>query len=94
MKASLFLPKTTFHSITIRWHLIRSSASACRDHYACNRRSVPRRRNSCFDGPPYANGDLHLGRFLNKTLKDMINRWMLLVAGVEYTWMGLPWASD
>ena len=26
------------------------------------------------DGPPYANGDLHLGHALNKILKDVINR--------------------
>ncbi|TMA15938.1 MAG: hypothetical protein E6J85_19205, partial [Deltaproteobacteria bacterium] len=24
------------------------------------------------DGPPYANGSLHLGHFLNKILKDMV----------------------
>lgn len=30
------------------------------------------------DGPPYANGDLHLGHALNKVLKDMINRYELL----------------
>lgn len=30
------------------------------------------------DGPPYANGDLHMGHFLNKVLKDTINRWMML----------------
>jgi isoleucyl-tRNA synthetase len=27
------------------------------------------------DGPPYANGDLHIGHALNKILKDFINRW-------------------
>ena len=27
------------------------------------------------DGPPYANGDLHIGHALNKILKDVINRW-------------------
>lgn len=27
------------------------------------------------DGPPYANGDIHLGTALNKTLKDFINRY-------------------
>jgi isoleucyl-tRNA synthetase len=31
------------------------------------------------DGPPYANGDLHLGHALNKVLKDIINRFQLLM---------------
>ena len=26
------------------------------------------------DGPPYANGNLHIGHALNKILKDVINR--------------------
>lgn len=30
------------------------------------------------DGPPYANGDLHIGHALNKTLKDIINKFQLL----------------
>ncbi len=30
------------------------------------------------DGPPYANGSLHIGHALNKTLKDIINRYQLL----------------
>lgn len=30
------------------------------------------------DGPPYANGDLHIGHFLNKVLKDIVNRYKLL----------------
>lgn len=30
------------------------------------------------DGPPYANGDLHIGHALNKILKDFINRFQLL----------------
>ncbi|CAM6007741.1 unnamed protein product [Sphagnum balticum] len=30
------------------------------------------------DGPPYANGDLHMGHALNKILKDFINRYQLL----------------
>lgn len=30
------------------------------------------------DGPPYANGDLHMGHALNKVLKDIINRYKLL----------------
>lgn len=30
------------------------------------------------DGPPYANGQLHMGHFLNKVLKDVVNRYKLL----------------
>ena len=30
------------------------------------------------DGPPYSNGDLHMGHALNKVLKDIINRYKLL----------------
>jgi isoleucyl-tRNA synthetase len=30
------------------------------------------------DGPPYANGDLHIGHALNKILKDFINRYQSL----------------
>ncbi len=30
------------------------------------------------DGPPYANGDLHLGHVLNKVLKDFVNRYKMM----------------
>jgi isoleucyl-tRNA synthetase len=30
------------------------------------------------DGPPYANGDLHIGHALNKILKDIINKYQLV----------------
>ena len=30
------------------------------------------------DGPPYANGDLHIGHAVNKVLKDIINRYKIL----------------
>lgn len=30
------------------------------------------------DGPPYANGDLHIGHALNKIVKDIINKRKLL----------------
>lgn len=39
------------------------------------------------DGPPYANGNLHLGHALNKILKDIVNRAALLIDDkrVRYT---------
>ena len=30
------------------------------------------------DGPPYANGSLHMGHAMNKILKDIINKYQLL----------------
>ncbi len=36
--------------------------------------SAGREKFILHDGPPYANGHLHMGHALNKTLKDMINR--------------------
>jgi isoleucyl-tRNA synthetase len=37
-----------------------------------------RRRFVLHDGPPYANGEIHMGTALNKILKDMINRFRVL----------------
>lgn len=45
---------------------------------APSRPPAPRPRQEPYtlhDGPPYANGDLHIGHALNKILKDFINRW-------------------
>src|SRR5690349_2646300 len=38
------------------------------------RGDLPKRRSSfvLHDGPPYANGDIHLGHAINEILKDMI----------------------
>jgi isoleucyl-tRNA synthetase len=33
---------------------------------------------SLHDGPPYANGDLHIGHALNKILKDFVNKYQML----------------
>ena len=35
------------------------------------------------DGPPYANGDLHIGHALNKILKDIINRYKVSFLSLE-----------
>lgn len=47
------------------------------------------------DGPPYANGDIHVGHAMNKTLKDFINRYKFM-CGYDVTYIpgwdthGLP----
>ena len=76
-KATVFLPRTDFPmraglpkrepEILARW--------AEMDLFgALRRQSAGREKFVLHDGPPYANGHLHMGHALNKTLKDMINR--------------------
>ncbi len=36
------------------------------------------------DGPPYANGDIHMGHALNKVLKDIINRFYTMQGRLVY----------
>ena len=44
-----------------------------KDIYKLSRRkSEGKTRYIMHDGPPYANGDIHIGHALNKTLKDII----------------------
>lgn len=50
------------------------------DHqiYETLSKTNPGHRFTLHDGPPYANGALHIGHALNKTLKDIINKYQLL----------------
>ena len=76
-KSTVFLPKTDFEmrgklpqrepDILAYWEKI--------DLYRRQREmSVGREKFILHDGPPYANGNLHIGHALNKILKDVINR--------------------
>ena len=47
------------------------------------------------DGPPYANGDIHLGHAVNKTLKDITIKFQSMLGkdapyAVSYTHLTLP----
>ena len=76
-RASVFLPKTEFAmraklperepAILERWQ---------REDLHARLREASRGREKFIlhDGPPYANGHLHIGHALNKILKDVINR--------------------
>jgi isoleucyl-tRNA synthetase len=80
LKSTLLLPKTTLpirpsDSITERAALLQKVTN---DLYALQSQ---RKDNPAFilhDGPPYANGALHLGHALNKILKDIVNRVQVL----------------
>jgi len=76
-RKTVFLPKTEFPlranlperepAILARWEE--------QDLYARQRAAATGREKFILhDGPPYANGNLHIGHALNKILKDVINR--------------------
>ena len=74
---TVFLPRTDFPmrgdlpkrepSMLARW-----SDMALWDRLRDSRRGAP--KFILHDGPPYANGHLHIGHALNKILKDVVNR--------------------
>ncbi len=80
-KATLNLPKTDFpmradlarnEPITVeRW----TSGTSTR---RCRRRAATREPFVFHDGPPYANGNIHVGHLLNKVLKDFVVRSRLM----------------
>ncbi len=76
-RSTVFLPRTDFPmkaglpqkepAIAARW--------AAEDLYGQLRKSRAGKEKFIFhDGPPYANGDIHIGHALNHTLKDMVVR--------------------
>lgn len=87
-KDTIFLPKTDFPmrgelpkrepEILQKWQAM--------DLYTRQRAdSAGRKKWILHDGPPYANGDIHMGHALNKVLKDVINRsWQALGHDAPY----------
>ncbi|KAF9965115.1 hypothetical protein BGZ70_005390 [Mortierella alpina] len=73
--STLLLPKTDFPlraDAAVRESLFRQRCTT--DLYAWQRENNSGDLFVLHDGPPYANGHLHLGHALNKLLKDFINR--------------------
>ena len=74
---TVFLPKTSF---PMRGDLPKREPAMLKrweemDLYGRLRAQAPGRDNFILhDGPPYANGNIHIGHALNKILKDVINR--------------------
>src|SRR5690606_8116318 len=80
--ATLFLPETDFPMRAglpqrepewlKRWEAM--------DIYALQRKQAKDRPLfTIHDGPPYANGNIHIGHALNKTLKDLVSRSMQML---------------
>src|SRR6185437_9848065 len=81
-RSTVFLPRTDFPmkaglpqkepGIAARWE--------AEGLYQQIRKSRARREKFIFhDGPPYANGDIHIGHALNHTIKDMVVRTQTLL---------------
>jgi len=93
-KSTVFLPKTEFEmrgklperepSILARWEEMNL-------YKRLREQSAGREKFILHDGPPYANGNLHIGHALNKILKDVINRsQQMLGKDANYVPGGIP----
>jgi isoleucyl-tRNA synthetase len=74
---TLFLPKTDFPmraGLPKKEPEILQSWDEQNLYKKLREQSAGRPRYILHDGPPYANGHLHIGHALNKTLKDMVTR--------------------
>ena len=87
-KQSVFLPKTDF---PMRGELPKREPEILKkwqemDLYArLRQQSAGREKFVLHDGPPYANGHIHMGHALNKILKDVINKyWQALGYDAPY----------
>ncbi|RUP52396.1 hypothetical protein BC936DRAFT_144633 [Jimgerdemannia flammicorona] len=76
---TLLLPKTTFPlraDAVNREHAFRDRCTT--DLYHWQLENNPKDLFVLHDGPPYANGGLHIGHAINKILKDITNRYKVL----------------
>ncbi|AGX89193.1 isoleucine--tRNA ligase [Mycoplasma parvum] len=78
LKETLFLPKTNF---SMKANLVQKQEKFSKfwlNSQIYQKRLEQNKDNPKFvvmDGPPYANGSIHMGHALNKILKDLIVRW-------------------
>ncbi len=74
-RTTLNLPKTAFDmkaNLTRREPEILSRWKSENLYQRIRRRAHSRPKWVLHDGPPYANGDIHMGHLINKVLKDMV----------------------
>ena len=76
-KSTVFLPKTEFEmrgKLPEREPVLLARWENMNLYRRQREQSAGREKFILHDGPPYANGNLHIGHALNKILKDVINR--------------------
>ena len=79
-KETVLLPKTDF---SMRANAVKREPELQafwqeKEIYQNQAQNNPGEPFTLHDGPPYANGDLHMGHALNKILKDIINKYQTL----------------
>ncbi|MCM8771308.1 MAG: isoleucine--tRNA ligase [Candidatus Omnitrophica bacterium] len=97
-KTTLNLPHTDFPmkaDLAVKEPLILKRWEEIGLYNLIRKKSVGRKKYILHDGPPYANGDIHIGHALNKTLKDIIIKYKTM-AGFDASFVpgwdchGLP----
>ncbi|TGZ84101.1 isoleucyl-tRNA synthetase [Ascodesmis nigricans] len=78
LKSSLLLPTTAFPSRRPPSAAAALLKKTTIELYNRQRSRPPTPAFTLHDGPPYANGELHMGHALNKILKDLVNRTEIL----------------
>ncbi len=76
-KETLNLPVTAFEmkaNLTVREPKLQDRWRELDLYAEIRRKSAGKERRVLHDGPPYANGEIHMGHLLNKVLKDIVVR--------------------
>ncbi len=76
-KETLNLPRTAFDmkaNLTVREPKMQARWKEQGLYQQIRKARAGRERKVLHDGPPYANGEIHMGHLLNKVLKDMVVR--------------------
>ena len=76
-KNTIFLPKTSFEmraNLPKKEPIILEEWNKQKIYEQLRKKSKGRKKFVLHDGPPYANGHIHMGTALNKILKDIITR--------------------
>ena len=93
-KDTIFLPKTSFEmraNLPLKEPKILEEWDKQKIFKQLREKSKGREKFVLHDGPPYANGHIHMGTALNKILKDVIVRTQQMIGkGLDLcAWLGL-----
>ena len=97
-KETLLMPKTDFNmrgNLTENEKIQRKKWEEMDLYNKIKEKNQGKKPFVLHDGPPYANGDIHIGHAMNKILKDFVNRYKMM-SGYDITYIpgwdthGLP----